>query len=97
MRNSSEESWSVLLGLMFLLMYPFVWCKRGTMGIGKPDVSHISILGPMLTPIKRCSLQPRTGKYGFCTDYSITFLSSCLPFAFIIIHGSGGPALVPMY
>ena len=35
------------------------------MGIGRPEISHISILGPILTPMKRGTLRPCTGKYGF--------------------------------
>ena len=47
-----------------------------TMGTGRPEISHISILGSMLTPMKRGSLRSRTGNYGICTDYCISFLSS---------------------
>ena len=49
------------------------------MGIGRPEVSHISILGPILPPIKRGSLWHRTCKYGICTDYRNTFLNSPFP------------------
>ena len=43
------------------------WCKRGTMGIGRAEFSHISIRGP-IPPMKRGSLWPRSGKYCKCTD-----------------------------
>ena len=32
------------------------------------NLSHISILGPILPPMKRGSLWTRTGNYCFCTD-----------------------------
>ena len=38
------------------------------MGIGRLEVSHISIVDPILPPIARGNLQPRTGKNGICTD-----------------------------
>ena len=44
------------------------------MGIGRAEVSHITILGPILTPMKRGTLLPRSGKYGICTDKDNTFL-----------------------
>ena len=38
------------------------------MGIGRAELSHISILYPILPPMKRDTLLPRSGKYGICTD-----------------------------
>ena len=52
----------------FLLIQPLLWCKRGTMCIGRAEVSHISILGPILPPIKRDTLFSRSGMYGILTD-----------------------------
>ena len=49
------------------------------MGIGWPEVSHISILGCILPPMKWGSLWPRTGRYGICTDYGHAFLKSQCP------------------
>ena len=54
-------------------------CKRGTMGIGWAEISHISILGPILSPMKRGTLLPHSGKYGVCTDVGNTFLESPCP------------------
>ena len=49
------------------------------MGIGRAEVSHISILGPILPPMKRGNLLPRSGKYDVCTDLGNTFLDSPCP------------------
>ena len=49
------------------------------MEIGRAEISHISILGPILPPMKRGSLLPRSGKYGVCTDFGNTFLDSPCP------------------
>ena len=43
------------------------------MGIGRAEVSHISILGPILPPMKRGNLLPGSGKYDVCTDMGNTF------------------------
>ena len=44
------------------------WCRRGTMGIGRPEVSHISLVDPVLPPMTRGSLRPRTCKCDIFTD-----------------------------
>ena len=49
------------------------------MGIGRVEVSHTSILGPILHPMKRGSLLPRSGKYGVCTDQDAIILYSPCP------------------
>ena len=49
------------------------------MGIGRAEVPHISILGPILPSMKRGSLGPCTGKYSICTDKGNTFLNSPFP------------------
>ena len=49
------------------------------MGIGRDEVSHVSILGPILPPMKLGILLPRSGKYGVCTDMGNTFLDSPCP------------------
>ena len=49
------------------------------MGIGKADISHISILDPILPHLKRGTLLSRSGKYGVCTDLGNTFLDSPCP------------------
>ena len=49
------------------------------MGIGRAEVSHISILGPILPCMKQGILLPRSGKYGVCTDMGNTFLDSPCP------------------
>ena len=43
------------------------------------EVSHISILGPILCDMKRGTLLPRSGKYGICTDSGNTLLDSPCP------------------
>ena len=50
------------------------------MGIGKAEVSQISIRYPILPPMKRGSLLPRSGKYGICTDYENTYLDFPYPY-----------------
>ena len=50
------------------------------MGIGRAELSHISILGPILRPMKRGTLLPRSGKYGICTDLGNTFLDCPCPY-----------------
>ena len=49
------------------------------MGIGRVEVSHTSILGPILQPMKRGNFLTRSGKYGVCTDLGNTFLDSPCP------------------
>ena len=50
------------------------------MGICRAEVSHISILGPILTLMKLGTLIPRSGKYDVCTDLGNTFLDSSCPY-----------------
>ena len=50
------------------------------MGIGRAEISHISILGPILPPMKRGTLLPRIGNYGICTDYDNTSLDFPCPY-----------------
>ena len=49
------------------------------MGIGRAEISHISILGLLLPPMKRGNLLPRSGEYGVCTELGNTFLDSPCP------------------
>ena len=60
----------------FLLIETLPWCKHGTMVNGRPAFPQISVLGHILTYMRRGTLQARTGKYGFWTDQKITFLGS---------------------
>ena len=46
------------------------------MEIGRHKISHISLLGPILSPMKWSTLRPSTCRYVFCTDESNAFLSS---------------------
>ena len=49
------------------------------MGICRAEISHISIQGPILPPMKRGTFLPRSSKYGVCTDLGNTFLDSPCP------------------
>ena len=66
------------------------------MGIGRPEVSHISILGPILPPMKRGSFCPRTSHYGICTDMGNTFLTMGIGSAAVSHISILGPILPPM-
>ena len=68
-----------LHGCSFLLIQPLLWCKRGTMGIGRAEVSQIYILVPILPPMKLGTMLPRSGKNGVCTDLGNTVLDSPCP------------------
>ena len=49
------------------------------MGKGSPEFPPIFIFRLISCSMKPSSLQPRTGKYAFCTDIRITFLGSPFP------------------
>ena len=38
------------------------------MSIGRPEVLHISLVDPVLPPMTRGSLRPRTGECDVCND-----------------------------
>ena len=72
--------------ISFLLISTLLWCKHGTMAIGRSEFPEISILGPIVPFMNRGSLQAHTGKYGFRTDGWNTFLGS----GYILSSNIGG-------
>ena len=52
----------------YLLIQTLLWCEHGTIAKGRPGFPQLSVLGPVLTFMKRGSLPSRTGKGGFCSN-----------------------------
>ena len=71
---------STLRTPIFLLMYAMLWCKHSTVAKGRPGFPQISVLGPILTYLRRGSLQAHTGTCDFCTEEGNTFLVSLYPY-----------------